>query len=94
LSHRDISFPQSGHIVVLGDMLYSLRCDVFYFVTELYYNSSGLTASVSRLGWEGGVAAETEKPQAEKRLKNAARTPSRLHALLGAFLWELTIIQE
>jgi hypothetical protein len=37
------------------------------------------------LGWEGGFARETGKSlKPRKRLKNAARTPSRLHALLGA----------
>jgi hypothetical protein len=45
------------------------------------------TACVSRLGWERGFAVETEKAQShEKRLKNAARTPSRLHALLAGVL--------
>jgi hypothetical protein len=39
------------------------------------------------LGWEGGLAAETEKtPSHEKSQNNAARTPSRLHALLAGVL--------
>jgi len=44
-----------------------------------------LTVGVTRLGWERGFAAETEKaPSREKCQNNAARTPSRLHAVLGA----------
>jgi len=43
------------------------------------------TVCVSRLGWERGLAAETEKTQSlEKAQNDAARTPSRLHAVLGA----------
>jgi len=35
------------------------------------------------LGWEGGFPVETVKnPKPHKMLKNAARTPSRLHAVL------------
>ena len=42
-----------------------------------------LTASVSRLGWGRGLAAETEKtPSRTKSRNNAVRTPSRLHAVL------------
>jgi hypothetical protein len=37
------------------------------------------------LGGERGLAAETEKtPSRDKSSNNAARTPSRLHAVLGA----------
>ena len=44
-----------------------------------------LTIGVSRLGWERGLAAETGKTRShEKSQNNAARTPSRLHAVLGA----------
>jgi len=36
------------------------------------------------LGWEGGLALETEKnSKPETCSKNAPRTPSRLHAVLG-----------
>ena len=45
-----------------------------------------LTAGVSRLGWERGHAAETVKsPKPDKSQNNAARTPSRLHAVLARF---------
>jgi len=45
-----------------------------------------LTACVSRLGWERGHAAETVKsPKPDKSQNNAARTPSRLHAVLARF---------
>jgi len=38
------------------------------------------------LGWERGFTVETGKTQSrEKSPNNAARTPSRLHAVLGGY---------
>jgi hypothetical protein len=56
-----------------------------------------LTAGVSRLGWECGLAAETGKiPSREKAQNNAARTPSRLHAVLacGSNGWKDQIFHQ
>ena len=55
------------------------------FIELIYSQPSRPTAGVSRLGWERGLAVETEKaPSREKAPNNAARTPSRLHAVLGS----------
>lgn len=56
----------------------------FLIFLHLHFARKWLTAGVSRLGWERGLTVETEKAQSpEKTQNNAARTPSRLHAVLG-----------
>lgn len=58
---------------------------------EIFYTTSQPTVGVRRLGWEREQAAETEKnPKPRKLPKNAVRTPSRLHAVLG----RAVVIQE
>ena len=42
-----------------------------YFV----FSTGGLTARVSRLGWEGGLPVETEKLQAKKKANITRRVP-------------------
>ena len=65
-------------------MIARFAFDMIVFAFHL--SDKRLTAGVTRLGWERGLADETEKtPSREKAPNNAARTPSRLHAELGSF---------
>ena len=63
-----------------------------WFLYYTTYLCSRRTACVTRLGWESRFAFETGVRGSQKNAqKNAARTPSRVHALLGAFVLRRTL---
>src|SRR5215211_3101521 len=53
--------------------------------SSLFYKSSNAAQWLALPAWGGRVdsPSKRESAEAKKKLKNAARTPSRVHALLG-----------
>lgn len=54
----------------------------------LHYNR--LTARVTRLGWERGVARETEKPQSQENAQKRGAYPKSGARFVGRFLFKKT----
>ena len=72
----------------------NLKTNLILKDTQKIYCKFLPTACVTRLGWEGRLAAETGLRPSRKTLQKRERTPSRMHAVLGRLDWKVSMVSR